>query len=160
MHHVWPVDQPRRIVLRLTLTTSDLVEFPVGTSPYTYSDFTGYQRRRLLPRGTWTHDYQRCDLNAADSWGLLYFDVTAPPGEVTISGSSAPSAAELDAAPHVTLATVPSDVSPIDIEAAFSAAGVPTFPYMRIDVVMEGTPDGSSPIFRSVHVQWQCHTMG
>ena len=49
---------------------------------------------------------------------------------------------------------------PIDIEAAFSAAGVPTFPYMRIDVVMEGTPDGSSPIFRSVHVQWQCHTMG
>jgi hypothetical protein len=160
LDHVWTVNQTTSNVTRLTIATSALEEFPVGPSPYTYSDFTGYQRRRLVPRGIWTYDYHRCDLNVADSWGLLYFDVTAPPGEITINAFSAPSADALAAAPRVTLATVPSDVSPIDIEAGFAAAGVPTFPYLRVEVVLEGTADGASPIFRSVHVQWQCHTMG
>ncbi|MBI5499374.1 MAG: hypothetical protein HY907_03965 [Deltaproteobacteria bacterium] len=160
LDHVWTVNQTTGNVTRLTLATSALEEFPVGPSPYTYSDFTGYQRRRLVPRGTWTHDYHRCDLNAGDSWGMIYWDVTAPPGEVTIVAMSAPSAAELAAAPRVTLAVIPTATSPADIEAAFSAAGVPTFPYLRIEVTLEGTSDGATPVFRWVHVQWQCNIMG
>jgi hypothetical protein len=158
--HVWTVNQATSNVSRLTLATGLIEEFPVGPNPYTYSDFTGYQRRRLMPRGTWTHNYRRCDLSAGDRWGMVSWDVTAPPGEVTIKAYSAPTEDGLRTAPVVTLATIPDATPPADIEAAFSAAGVPTFPYLRVDVVLEGTPDGSSPIFRSIHVQWRCNIMG
>jgi hypothetical protein len=158
--HVWTVNQATSNVSRLTLATGVIEEFPVGPNPYTYSDFTGYQRRRLMPRGTWTRNYHRCDANPGDRWANVAWDVTAPPGEVTIKAYSAPTEDGLRTAPVVTLATIPDATPPVDIEAAFSAAGVPTFPYLRIDVVLEGTPDGSSPVFRWIHVQWRCNIMG
>jgi hypothetical protein len=158
--HVWTVNQGTNNVTRLTLATGVMEQFPVGDQPYTYSDFTGYQRRRLVPSGTWTRNYHRCDINPADHWGSIFWDVTAPPGEVTIKAFSAPSVDGLRTAPQVTLAVIPTATSPVDVEAAFAAAGVPTFPYLRIDVVLEGTADGASPVFRWLHVQWHCNIMG
>jgi hypothetical protein len=160
MDHVWTVNSETSNVSRLTLATGVFEQFPVGPSPYTYSDFTGYQRRRLVPTGTWTRDYHRCDINPGDRWGQVYWDVDAPPGSITIVAASAPSAAELATAPSITLATVPSDTSPVDIEAAFAAAGVPTFPYLRVTVTLHGTSTGGSPVFRWIHVQWRCNIMG
>ncbi len=158
--HVWTVNQQTSNVSRLTIATGVIEEFPVGPSPYTYSDFTGYQRRRLTPHGTWIHDYHRCDLTAGDSWSEITWDVTAPPGDITIKAYSAPTADGLRTAPMVTLAEIPDAVPPVNIEAAFAAAGVPTFPFLRIEVLLEGTPDGASPVFRSVHVRWRCNIMG
>lgn len=163
--HVWTVNQSTSNVTRLTLATMVFEQFPVGPNPYTYSDFTGYQTRRLVPRGFWTRDYERCDLNPADHWGLISWDVTVPAGaaKVTISARSAATVAELDGATPVRLALVPPDspTGSADIEAAFAAAGVPTYRYLRVTVILEGDPvSGASPIFRSVHVRWLCTIMG
>jgi hypothetical protein len=163
--HVWTVNQSTSNVTRLTLATMVFEQFPVGPSPYTYSDFTGYQTRRLVPRGFWVHDYERCDLNPGDHWGLISWDVTVPAGgpTITISAKSAATTAELDAATPVRLGLVPPDAErgSADIEAAFTAAGVPTYRLLRITVILEGDPvTGASPIFRSVHVRWNCTLMG
>lgn len=163
--HVWTVNQSTSNVSRLTLSTMVFEQFPVGTNPYTYSDFTGYQTRRLVPRGFWTRDYERCDVNPGDHWGLISWDVTVPAGaaKVTISAKSAATVGELDAATPVRMGLVPpdSETGSADIEAAFAAAGVPTYRLLRVTVILEGDPvSGASPIFRSVHVRWSCVLMG
>jgi streptogramin lyase len=160
LDHVWTVNQGSNNATRLTKATSVVEQFPVGTAPYTYSDFTGYQRRLLVPRGIWTHDYERCDRTEGDHWGRLSWDVTAPPGEISIFGVSADRPEALDSAETVTLAVIPDDVPPVDLEAAFAAAGVPTGRLLRLTVVLEGDAARGSPVFRSLEVQWHCNELG
>jgi DNA-binding beta-propeller fold protein YncE len=157
---VWTVNNTTSDVTRLTLATGILEQFPVGPNPYTYSDFTGYQRRMLVPRGTWIHDYERCHRNPGDHWAEVSWDVTAPPGRITIAAQSAETEAGLDIAPLVTLAVIPDDEPPVDIEEKFAAAGQPTYPFLRLTVVLEGTPDGGSPTLRTVHARWHCSVIG
>jgi hypothetical protein len=158
--HIWTVNQETNNVTRLTRATDALEQFPVGPLPYTYSDFTGYQRRLMVPRGTWTNDYERCDTDSFDRWGTLEWDADVPAGaRLTITGASATTADGLDAATGVTLAVVPSDVPPVDITAAFAAAGVPLYAHLRITVTLEASPDRESPVFRSIDVHWHCYRM-
>jgi hypothetical protein len=158
--HVWTVNQGGSNATRLTKATGTVEHFSVGPSPYTYSDFTGYQRRLMIPRGTWTRDYERCDTDSFDRWGTLEWDADVPAGaRLTITGASATTVDGLDAATDVTLATVPSDVPPVDITAAFAAAGVPLYAHLRITVTLEASPDRDSPVFRSIDVHWHCYRM-
>jgi DNA-binding beta-propeller fold protein YncE len=158
--HVWTVNQATSNVTRLTKATGALEQFPVGLNPYTYSDFTGYQRRLMVPRGTWTRDYLRCAVDGFDRWGTLTWDADVPTGaELSIAGASADTSAGLDAASPVLLATVPSDVPPVDIEAVFAAAGVPLHRYLRVTVTLVASPDRASPVFRSLDVRWHCYRM-
>jgi hypothetical protein len=156
---VWTVNGGSNAT-RFTPATGAVAHFPVGPAPYTYSDFTGYQRRLMIPRGTWTRDYLRCAVDGFDRWGDLSWDADVPPGAtLTISGASAETSAELDAAPTVTLATVPADVPPVDIEAVFAAAGVPLHRHLRVTVTLVASPDRASPVFRSLDVRWHCYRM-
>lgn len=158
--HVWTVNQGTSNVTRFTKATGVLEEFPVGPAPYTYSDFTGYQRRLMIPRGTWTRDYERCATDAFDRWRTLDWDADVPPGaRLTFTATSAPDPAGLPAATPVTLATVPSDAPPVDITAAFAAAGVPLYAHLRLTVLLEASPDRTSPILRAIGVQWHCYRM-
>jgi hypothetical protein len=114
----------------------------------------------MVPRGTWTNDYERCDTDSFDRWGTLEWDADVPAGaRLTITGASATTADGLDAATGVTLAVVPSDVPPVDITAAFAAAGVPLYAHLRITVTLEASPDRESPVFRSIDVHWHCYRM-
>ena len=119
----------------------------------------GYQRRIMIPRGTWTRDDHRCE-GPLDSWGEVDWDVTAPPGQVTMFAASATTAVELGSAPTIPLAVIPTATPPASIEDAFTAAGVPLFPFLRSTVLREGGPGGTTPIFRSIHVQWHWSVMG
>jgi streptogramin lyase len=158
--HVWTVNQATSNVTRLTKATGALEQFPVGPSPYTYSDFTGYQRRLMVPRGTWTRDYERCAVDSFDRWGTITWDADVPVGaELSITGASADTSAGLDAASSVSLAAVPSDVPPVDVEAAFAVAGVPLLRFLRVTVTLEASPDRESPVFRSLDVRWHCYRM-
>ncbi|MDI7267776.1 MAG: hypothetical protein QME96_07270 [Myxococcota bacterium] len=152
---VWMVNQQTSNASRFTIATGAMEQFPTGPNPYTYSDFTGYQRRIMIPRGMWIRDYERCDVDDA-RWGNVVWDVTAPPGRVAVYAQSAPTRAGLDAAPTVTLADIPPATPPASIEAAFAAAAVPLHVHLRITVLMEGGGTGLSPVFRSIHVMWHC----
>ncbi|MBI5499375.1 MAG: hypothetical protein HY907_03970 [Deltaproteobacteria bacterium] len=158
--HVWTVNQSSSNVTRLTTATGALEQFPVGPNPYTYSDFTGYQRRLMIPRGSWTRDYERCAVDSFDRWGMLEWDADVPAGaSLTIAGASADTAAGLDAATPVVLAVVPPDAPPVDLEAAFAGAAVTLSRFLRVTVTLEASPDRTSPVFRTINVQWHCYRM-
>jgi hypothetical protein len=78
--HVWTVNQGTNNVSRLTLATGDMEQFPVGEMPYTYSDFTGYQRRVIAPDGSWVRTFERCAAGGEDYWRTIVWDADAPPG--------------------------------------------------------------------------------
>jgi hypothetical protein len=86
--------------------------------------------------------------------------VTAPPGEISLTAQSADSLADLDAARLVSLAVVPSDLPPVDVEAAFAEAGVATGRYLRVNVMLRADSRGTSPVFRSVSLRWHCNDFG
>ncbi|MDI7269391.1 MAG: MopE-related protein, partial [Myxococcota bacterium] len=158
--HVWTVNQTSRNVTRLTKATGALEQFPVGPDPYTYSDFTGYQRRMMIPRGTWTRDFERCATDSFDRWGVFVWDADVPAGaRLAFSATSAPARSGLGSAPSVTPAVVPSDAPPVDITAAFAAAGVPLHRFLRVTALLEASPDRHSPVLRSVDVRWHCYRM-
>jgi DNA-binding beta-propeller fold protein YncE len=159
--HVWTVNQSSNSASRYTLSTALMETFPTGLGPYCYSDFTGYQRRTVVPRGVWTRDYERCVTGPDDHWGHVTWDADVPDGAaLTIVAASAATPGRMDTAPPVTVARVPTAVSPADINAAFRMAGVPTYRLLRLTVVLEPAADGSAPVLRSVRVDWHCSIFG
>jgi len=158
---IWAVNQASGTATRLDKATGTLYDTPVGSGPYTYSDFTGYQRSLMMPSGHWQHVFERCDDEPADHWGDLTWDADVPAGaQITIHGFSADAPDDTYSAPSVTLAEDPSDVGPIDIEAAFSDAGTYLGAFLRVLVVLEPSPASESPVFRSIHVRWHCSELG
>jgi hypothetical protein len=158
---VWTVNQASNTATRLVKSTATISETTVGTGPYTYSDFTGYQRSLMMPDGRWEHVFERCSENTEDHWGGIDWDVDTPPGtQITIYGFSADHPDSLTTATPVLLAEIPPDSPPADITAAFHDAGVYLGIYLRIVVILEPSPEHTSPVFRSVDVQWHCHEMG
>ena len=161
LNQVWLVNQASNTATRLIKGTGALSEHPVGTGPYTYSDFTGYQRSIMMDEGRWYHVYQRCNASTEDHWGDLTWDLDTPSDStVTIYGYSAESEADLMDATAVVLATIRPDTPPVDIEAAFSAAGVPLYEWLGVLVVLRPSSDMQSPVVRSVEVQWHCFGLG
>ncbi len=158
---VWTVNQSSDTATRLDKATATLSESAVGTGPYTYSDFTGYQRELMTPSGRWEHVFERCHENDEDHWGTIEWDVDTPPGtNITIYGFSADHPDSLATATPVMLADVPPDSPPADITAAFHDAAVYLGWYLRIVVVLEPSSDHTSPVFRSVDVHWHCTDLG
>jgi DNA-binding beta-propeller fold protein YncE len=154
---IWTVNQTSDTATRLVKSSATLNEHAVGTGPYTYSDFTGYQRELMTPSGRWEHVFERCNESDEDHWGTIEWDVSTPPGSrITIYGFSADHPGSLATATPVLLAEVPPDTPPEDIEAAFHDAAVYLGIYLRVVVILEPAPDHTSPVFRSVDVHWHC----
>ncbi|MBI5499377.1 MAG: hypothetical protein HY907_03980 [Deltaproteobacteria bacterium] len=159
--HVWTVNQSSNTASRYTRSTAVVESFATGLGPYCYSDFTGYQRRTVVPRGVWTHDYERCVTGTDDHWGAVSWDADVPAGaSLTIVATTAATRGRLDSATAVTVAEVPTAVSPADIHDAFVAAGEPTYRFLRLTVTMEPAPDGAAPVLRSIRVTWHCSVFG
>lgn len=154
---VWTVNQTSNTASRFDPGARTFEHFPVGTGPYTYSDFTGYHRRTMIPRGVWTHDYERCAAGSGDRWGMLHWSADVPPGaSITFIAATAATPSRLATAPTVTLARVPPAVPPVDIDAAFVLAGMETFRLLRLTVILETTAGSGAPIFYDVRVDWHC----
>ncbi|MDI7266762.1 MAG: hypothetical protein QME96_02060 [Myxococcota bacterium] len=154
--NVWTVNQTSNSATRLRPSARAVDHFPVGAGPYTYSDFTGYHRRTMVPRGVWTRDFERCAEGIGDRWGSLSWDSDVPPGaSITFLGASAATPGRLASAPVVTIARAPPAVPPVEIEAAFAAAGVETHRLLRLTIVLEAG-GGGAPVLRDVRVQWHC----
>jgi DNA-binding beta-propeller fold protein YncE len=159
--HVWTVNQSSNNASRYTRSSGVIETFSTGLGPYSYSDFTGYQRRTVVPRGVWTREYERCVTGPDDRWGRIAWDADVPPGaSLTIVAASAATPGRLETATPVTLARVPTALPPADIDAAFTLAGVPTYRLLRLTVILEAAPDGAAPVLRSVRVDWRCSIFG
>jgi hypothetical protein len=122
---------------------------------YTYSDFTGSVRRSTIPQGTYVREF---DLTcAAPRLSQLILDATAPAGTtIAITARSAATAAGLNMASDVAVATLPPNSSPYDLAAAFRAAGVTPSQHMRVTALLRASGAGANPVLRSMRVTWSC----
>jgi hypothetical protein len=121
---------------------------------YTYSDFTGSVRRTAIGVGNYEQDY---DAGCADPlWSDLEWDAETPTGSrVIFTARTAAAVVDLDAAAPVEVVVTPTDESPMDIDAALTAAGLTSEQYLRLTVTLD-SGGVTSPTLRSYSVSWHC----
>lgn len=157
---IWAVNQTTNNATRLDPFTEEIDLFEVGQGPYTYSDFTGFQRARVWSQGSWSTVFERCpDIPDPTEalWRNLVWSVDTPSSSsIEFRGQTAETLAELGDAEAVVLATVPSATSPVDIEETFEAAGLATGRFLRITVILHSAGGSVSPVFESLEVSWEC----
>lgn len=141
-------------LVRIDPTSGSMTSFTGPNRVYTYSDFTGSVRRSVIGTGSFVEDFDAgC---AAPVWGSLVYDISTPPlTSVQFTIRSDPTAAGLDTATTVPLATAPPDVSPADTGAALAAAGVSDARFFRLTTGLNGS-GGASPVVRSYQLTWSC----
>ena len=108
-------------------------------SPYTYSDMTGIQLRLATnPRGYWRTVIEACpDRSPSDevTWQDLRFEAETPAGTSVLFRVKVAATREgLDTEDWTTIATVPSDTSPLDLGALLMDAGLEPHPYLMLEV--------------------------
>jgi|GEM_PF-1252697 len=154
---VWTVNQSKSTTTKVDPNTKQIIgEYPVGKSPYTYSDMTGYALHNLLvgkgvfhtvfyaadafnpflPKKTWT-------------FAKLLGDVSVPAGaSVTMRWRVAPSVPDLNKA--VWSAPVAVNAWPVDLKSL----GVKTGPVIGIELTLKASQTGASPIIKSLGATW------
>jgi hypothetical protein len=116
---------------------------------YTYSDFTGYQLRNYTaPRGVWSKDFTGC--SPTTQWKTLTWDATAPANtRLQVFVRAGDTIADLSdvSIPRYQLMTSPADLL---------LAGVPRKLYLRVFFELSNADGRSTPVVRSMNLQWGC----
>ncbi|HYF91399.1 MAG TPA: hypothetical protein VD969_04055 [Symbiobacteriaceae bacterium] len=139
---VWVTNYGSSNVTRIDPVTHAASNFAVGAGPYNYSDMTGIIVRNITTTvGTWTvvHDSGE----AGTDWGTLSWNGSTPAG-TGISGRvrAADTLAGLGAQPYV------------GVGNGFGFSGV-TGRYIQIEMKLETTTDGVTPVLYDVDIQPQ-----
>lgn len=156
---VWAVNQGSDTASRLDPSTEEVDLFPVGQGPYTYSDFTGFQRARVHSQGQWSAIIEACVDRSEQTeldWGDLVWEA-ATPGATTIEllVQTAATEAGLADAEVLSIATAPTASPPVSIADALAAAGVIGGWFLRLTAVLHST-GARSPALETVEVSWEC----
>ncbi|MBI2896205.1 MAG: hypothetical protein HYY06_21785 [Deltaproteobacteria bacterium] len=162
--NLWIVNRDSSTTTRLNLDSMEQSAFATGLTPYTYSDFTGFQLiTNLTPEGFYRQDFEGCEPFAdeefpnATDWGNFVWEADAPEGTLLqFFARTADTAAGLDAAEDVLLAEVPGDAPPVDVGAAFEDAGVTPAQFLRITVRFFSEDGLSRPVLYSISLTWEC----
>jgi hypothetical protein len=126
--------------------------FPGPVGVYSYTDFTGAVRRLVLREGEYVQDYQRC---AMGRFTQLTWSADIPgDARMIIQVRTAATAAGLDAAAPITVATLPGAMPPVDLDAAINGAGMTQGEHLRVTVQFR--PGMATPVLRSLSVEHRC----
>jgi sugar lactone lactonase YvrE len=134
---------------------------PYFSTPYTYSDMTGNQLRFAMnPRGFYDAVFEGCEEGGTE-WHNLTFELTAPTSTtVVIRARTADEAAALEAAPWVTVATVPDAVSPASVLDAFARESVTHGKFLEVDIALASeivdTAEPVSPVVYRLSISHFC----
>lgn len=160
MGYVWAVNQGTSNASRLDPFSDEVDLFPVGTGPYTYSDFTGFQRARVWTQGSWSGVFERCadQPEATRAWwrNLVWAADVPSSTSIEIHGQTADTEEELADAESITLAELPGSDHPLDIEEAFERAGITTGRFLLITVILRSGGGSATPVFENLEVSWEC----
>lgn len=161
--HLWIVNRDASTVTRLNLADRTQDQFPTGLTPYTYSDFTGFQlSTTVTPEGHYDQDFEGCEPGNVDdpnitAWGDLTWDVDVPDSTfLQFVVRTADTEVGLESAEDVIVATVPDGVSPANVGAALEAAGVAPGRYLRVTVRFFSQDGVSRPILYRMSLTWEC----
>jgi sugar lactone lactonase YvrE len=161
--HLWIVNRDSSTVTRMNLADREQEQYQTGLTPYTYSDFTGFQlSRTVTPEGHYDQDFEGCPPGNVEDpnvtgWGDLTWEADVPPStSLSFVIRTADTRLGLDAAEGVTVATVPDSVPPVNVTAALEAEGVAPGQYLRITVLFISQDGVSRPILTRLSVTWEC----
>ena len=161
---IWTINHGSDNAARFDPSTATFDRFPVGSDPYTYSDFLGLQRWLMMPIGIWIRTFERCDEKEEDGWREITWDTETPSdSHITIVARSANEMSGILTAPEVTIADIgpDDDTGAKSLEDVYSDAGAALGKYIEITVIMEpGVIDVVSPVFKSLQLFYFCSDLG
>ncbi|MCA9612676.1 MAG: hypothetical protein KC586_07945, partial [Myxococcales bacterium] len=149
--NVWMVNQVSSTATRVNPETGEAREFPVGDTPYTYSDFTGFALRTFtVPNGFLRTVVEGCAAGPTE-WEELRFDANVPAAtRVEIRVRSADTRLGLADAAWVG----PFTRSPSDLTVA--PGPVPPRRFLEVEVTLVSEDESRTPRLDTVSVQLNC----
>ena len=148
---IWMVNQVSGTATRLDTATGETREFPVGDTPYTYSDFTGFALRTFTMPSGFYRTVIEAPCPSAVTFERLEWNADIPPNtRVELRMRSAPTRAALGAATWVGT----FDSSPADLTAP--PGPVPTGNFLELELVLVSEDERTSPTVRDLSVQYLC----
>ncbi|MBX3251096.1 MAG: hypothetical protein KF901_28220 [Myxococcales bacterium] len=149
--NVWMVNQVSGTATRLDPETGEAREFPVGDTPYTYSDFTGFALRNVTaPNGFLRAVVEGCPSGPSE-WEELSFAGNVPARtRVELRVRAAASRAALREQAWIG----PFTRSPADLTRP--PGPVPTGRYLEVEATLVSEDESRSPALRTVSVQLNC----
>jgi streptogramin lyase len=159
---IWTPCQSTSNVARLDPDTGAVDFFPTGPNPYTYSDFTGFLRATVTaPEGSYTRLYDSrmaCAGDRVTFWSQLYWEAETPENtQINFVARTANSVAQLGLSPNMTLASIPGDLEPADVQAIMAGYGVANnMRYLEIRVQLRSLDGETSPVFRQMDNVFYC----
>jgi hypothetical protein len=164
--NIWAIDQSSSSAARVyvdpatgvpgvnPVTGNMFDEFPVGLSPYTYSDFTGFGLRNFTnPNGSYAYWIEGCPDPDAASWLRVEWTSLEPPGtSISLRVRTADSVAGLDTATE--FGSWMSSPAYLDV-----APGPPVpNPSRFIKVIFDLTTfdPTTTPVLQDVNIVWEC----
>ncbi len=139
------------------LALNDCGGLPCMSSPYVRGDITGLQRRNALnPAGVWQTALEGC-MDGETDWTSISIDALTPVGsQIVVSARTADTLVDLNGQPWTQVGIVPADGSDLDLDAAFSAAGVQDGQYLNVRVELQSLDGATSPTLRGVDIGYGC----
>lgn len=149
--NVWMINQVSSTATRVNPETGEAREFPVGDSPYTYSDFTGFALRTFtVPNGFVRTVIEGC-ASGPTEWEELSFDATVPAAtRVEIRLRSADTRLGLADAAWLG----PFTGSPADLTMA--PGPIPPRRFLEVEATLISEDESRSPRLDTVSVQLNC----
>lgn len=156
--NAWAISQGQSRAYKIDPATHAATNYPTGSSPYTYSDMTGFQLQNAAPPlGLYNAIVEGC--GPATQWWDLKWDAQTNPGTfVRFRARAAQTLNELAAKPYVFIAEQPSDVSPADMMAKLEAAapGGSVGHYLQIEIALGSSNAMITPYLHSVSATKSC----
>lgn len=149
--NVWMINQVSSTATRLDPETGEAQEFPVGDTPYTYSDFTGFALRTFtVPNGFVRAVVEGCAAGPTE-WETLSFDATIPTAtRVELRVRAADTRLGLREAPWLG----PFASSPANLAAP--PGPVPPRRFLEVEATLVSEDESRTPRLDTVSVQLNC----
>jgi len=150
---VWVVNQTSDNVCRYDPGTGDVIEIPIGSAPYTYSDFTGNVLRTFTsPQGTYRHIVEGCPDNEPSlTWTIVTWQASTPGGSsVKVQVRIADTVGGLSGAEMYGPA-----IQPPDRQLNLMSSGL-AGRYLEVLVTLVADADGNVPTLFSLTVGRDC----
>ncbi|MEM9191326.1 MAG: MopE-related protein [Myxococcota bacterium] len=149
--NVWLINQSSGTATKLDPNTGIATEYPVGSGPYTYSDFTGFALRTFTaPNGFLQTVIDGCAMGPTE-WEQLRVTADTPPGSsVEVRVRAAPTLEELAEATYLG----PFEDNPADL--ALPPGPIPPFRFLEVELTLVAGNGMQSPSVQDVSVQVNC----
>ena len=159
--YIWSVDMSNSAHVMDPETLEVENVSPPFVGPYTYSDMTGFLlQNTITPAGVYERLFETCDPDKQVHLAGLEWNAEVPAGSaVSFRIKHADTLEALDNAPWISVASVPPDASPVDLDAVLSAAGVDMQHIghlVKVEATLQSVDRLNRPVLFSFMLRYSC----